>query len=574
MEILSENKSYGGRQLVVKHSSSATQTDMTFSIYLPPQAEREKLPAVWYLSGLTCTHANVTEKGEYRAACAELGLIFVAPDSSPRGDGVPNVEEYDFGQGAGFYVDATEEPWAEHFRMWTYVTEELPALVAAEFPVDMERQAITGHSMGGHGALTVALRNPDRFRSVSAFAPIVAPSQVPWGQKALGGYLGEDQAAWRQHDAVALIEAGASVDEILVDVGDADPFIEKELRPELLDRACAAAGIALTQRIQPGYDHSLLFHLDVHGRPFALARGETAKGIENDAQPPRVSSGCGGDGRFARMVRTGASIPEQLARSAHLYPEGVASGDPDPSSVILWTRRPFDQGDRHVLTVEVAEDEAFKRVVAKAPAPVSASADWTSRVLVGGLRPAHIYWYRFTDADGNGSRIGRTMTAPQPDDPRPVNFAFVSCQDVNEGKLNAYRRMIFEDERARPEDQLGFVLHLGDFIYEVVEYPDEVKTRYDRTIYEVARIPDGGKAANFHFPLTVEGYRAVYKGYLADPDLQDARARWPFVNIWDNHEFSWQGWQSIVKAAGRSRSPDRRSRLPPTRRGSNLSRRA
>ncbi len=232
------------------------------------------------------------------------------------------------------------------------------------------------------------------------------------------------------------------------------------------------------------------------------------------------------------------------------YPEGVASGDPDPSSVILWTRRPYDQGDRHILTVEVAEDEAFKRVVAKAPSPVSASADWTSRVLVGGLRPAHTYWYRFTDSDGNGSRIGRTMTAPQPDDPRAVKFAFVSCQDVNEGKLNAYRRMIFEDERARPEDQLGFVLHLGDFIYEVVEYPDEVKTRYDRTIYDVGRIPDGGKAANFHYPLTVEGYRVVYKGYLADPDLQDARARWPFVNIWDNHEFSWQGRQSIVQAGG------------------------
>ena len=166
--------------------------------------------------------------------------------------------------------------------------------------------------MGGHGALTVALRNPDRFRSVSAFAPIVAPSQVPWGQKALGGYLGEDQAAWRQHDAVALIEAGASVDEILVDVGDADPFIEKELRPELLERACAAAGIPLTLRIQPGYDHCLLFHLDVHGRPFALARGEIAKGIENDAQPPRVHPACGGDGRLARMGRTGAASRDAI----------------------------------------------------------------------------------------------------------------------------------------------------------------------------------------------------------------------------------------------------------------------
>ena len=260
MEILSENKSHGGRQLVVKHPSSATRTDMTFSIYLPPQAERGgKLPVVWYLSGLTCTHANVTEKGEYRAACAELGLIFVAPDTSPRGDDVADADEWDFGKGAGFYVDATEDPWSPHYRMWTYVTEELPQLVAAEFPLDMERQAITGHSMGGHGALTVALNHPGRFRSVSAFAPIVAPSQVPWGQKALSGYLSDDRTAWAEHDAVALIEGGAFVDEILVDVGDADPFIENELRPELLEAACAEAGIALTLRRQPGYDHSYYF---------------------------------------------------------------------------------------------------------------------------------------------------------------------------------------------------------------------------------------------------------------------------------------------------------------------------
>jgi S-formylglutathione hydrolase len=260
MEILSENKSHGGRQLVVKHQSNATSTEMTFSIYLPPQAERGvKLPVVWYLSGLTCTQANVTEKAEYRAACASEGLIFVAPDTSPRGEGVPDVEEYDFGKGAGFYVDATEEPWAKNYRMWTYVTEELPALIAAEFSVDMDRQGITGHSMGGHGALTVALRNPQRFRSVSAFAPIVAPSQVPWGEKALTGYLGGDRVAWRKHDAVALIEDGARVPELLVDVGDKDPFIEKELRPELLEAACAAAGIPLSLRIQPGYDHSYYF---------------------------------------------------------------------------------------------------------------------------------------------------------------------------------------------------------------------------------------------------------------------------------------------------------------------------
>jgi len=231
-----------------------------------------------------------------------------------------------------------------------------------------------------------------------------------------------------------------------------------------------------------------------------------------------------------------------------LYPQGVASGDPDPHSVILWTRRPFSQDTRQLLTVEVAEDDAFRHVIAHAQTPVSSATDWTARILIGGLESARTYWYRFTDADGNGSRVGRTITAPLPDDPRTVNFAFVSCQDVNEGKLNAYRRMIYEDERAPAAEKLGFVLHLGDFIYEVVEYPDEVKTRYDRTIYEVARIPDSHKVGNFHVPMTVEGYRAIYKGYLADPDLQDARARWPFVAMWDNHEFSWQGWQSIQKA--------------------------
>ena len=262
MEIISENKSHGGRQLVVKHASSSTSTNMTFSMFLPPQAEDgAKLPVVWYLSGLTCTHANVTEKGEYRAACAELGLIFVAPDTSPRGPDVPTAPEgaWDFGLGAGFYVDASEDPWSQHYRMWSYVTDELPRLVADGYPVDLDRQGITGHSMGGHGALTIALNHPDRFRSVSAFAPIVAPSQVPWGQKALTGYLGENRLNWSRHDAVSLIEDGARVADLLVDVGDADPFIEKELRPELLERACEAAGISLTLRIQPGYDHSYYF---------------------------------------------------------------------------------------------------------------------------------------------------------------------------------------------------------------------------------------------------------------------------------------------------------------------------
>ena len=262
VETVSENKSHGGRQLVVRHASTATSTDMTFSIFLPPQAEGGgKLPVVWYLSGLTCTHAHVTEKGEYRAACAEHGLIFVAPDTSPRGPGVPTAPDgaWDFGLGAGFYVDASKEPWSKHYRMWSYVTDELPRLVEAEYSVDMDRQGITGHSMGGHGALTVALNHADRFRSVSAFAPIVAPSQVPWGQKALTGYLGEDRLNWSRHDAVSLIEDGARVPDLLVDVGDADPFIEKELRPELLERACEAAGIPLTLNIRPGYDHSYYF---------------------------------------------------------------------------------------------------------------------------------------------------------------------------------------------------------------------------------------------------------------------------------------------------------------------------
>lgn len=260
IEVVSETRSHGGRQLVVKHASVATGTEMIFSIFLPPQADGGgKLPVVWYLSGLTCSHANVSEKGEYRAACAEHGLIFVAADTSPRGEGVPDADGFDFGQGAGFYVDATEEPWSRNYRMWTYVADELPALVAAEFPIDPARQAIMGHSMGGHGALTLALRNPDRFRSVSAFAPIVAPSEVPWGQKALRGYLGEERAAWRKHDAVALIEDGARVRELLVDVGSADPFLHQELRPELLERACGEAGIDLTLRLQPGYDHSYYF---------------------------------------------------------------------------------------------------------------------------------------------------------------------------------------------------------------------------------------------------------------------------------------------------------------------------
>jgi S-formylglutathione hydrolase len=260
LETLSTNKAHGGVQGVYRHQSAETGTAMTFSVYLPPQAAAiGKLPVVWYLSGLTCTHANVTEKGEYRRACAELGLIFVAPDTSPRGEGVPDDDAYDFGQGAGFYVDATQAPFDRHFRMYSYVAEELPALIAMHFPADLDRQGIAGHSMGGHGALTLALRNPGRYRSVSAFAPIVAPSQVPWGEKALGRYLGSDRAAWRKHDAVALIEDGARVPDLLVDQGGADSFLAEQLRPDLLEAACAAAAIPLTLRRQPGYDHSYYF---------------------------------------------------------------------------------------------------------------------------------------------------------------------------------------------------------------------------------------------------------------------------------------------------------------------------
>jgi S-formylglutathione hydrolase len=261
LETISEVTSHGGVQGVYRHASAATGTDMIFSLFMPPQVERgEPLPVLWYLSGLTCSHANVTEKGEYRAACAEAGMIFIAPDTSPRGDGVPDDPDgaWDFGLGAGFYLDATEPPWDRHYQMASYVTRELPALIAEHFPIDRNRQGISGHSMGGHGALTLALANPGQYRSVSAFAPIVAPSQVPWGQKALGHYLGA-KGDWRGHDAVALIEDGARVDELLVDIGLGDPFLDTELRPELLEAACSAAGVPLELRRHAGYDHSYYF---------------------------------------------------------------------------------------------------------------------------------------------------------------------------------------------------------------------------------------------------------------------------------------------------------------------------
>lgn len=259
METVSLNRSHGGTQGVYKHRSVETGTEMTFSVFVPGHEPGARLPVLWYLSGLTCTHANVTEKGEFRAACAEHGVILVAPDTSPRGDDVPDDEGYDFGKGAGFYVDATQEPWAKNFRMRSYIETELPALIAAEFPVDMERQGITGHSMGGHGALTIALREAGRFRSVSAFAPIVSPLDCPWGEKALTGYIGADRANWREYDACALIEDGARLPGLLVDQGGADGFLEEQLKTRLLVEACEKAGQPATIRMQEGYDHSYYF---------------------------------------------------------------------------------------------------------------------------------------------------------------------------------------------------------------------------------------------------------------------------------------------------------------------------
>ena len=243
-----------------------------------------------------------------------------------------------------------------------------------------------------------------------------------------------------------------------------------------------------------------------------------------------------------------------------LYPEGVASGDPQAGSVLVWTRRPPVNGDAATrLTVEVAEDEQFTKVIATADARLSEAADWTCRVLVAGLKPASVYWYRFADEQGNGSRIGRTVTAPANDDPRPVRFAFVSCQTTNEGWLNAYRRMIYEDERAKPDDRINFILHLGDFIYELIFYPDDFpKGRRGRPLREVCRYPDGEKISDFHIPATLADYRSVYRAYLHDEDLQDARARWPFICMWDNHEFSWTGYQSLQRFGPKIRAAQTR----------------
>ena len=231
---------------------------MTFAVYVPEHAPGAKLPVLWYLSGLTCTHANVMEKGEYRRACAERRVIFVAPDTSPRGDDVADADGYDLGKGAGFYVNATREPWSKHYRMYDYIVQELPAWVEANFPAS-DARAISGHSMGGHGALVIALRNPGRYRSVSAFSPIVAPSQVPWGEKAFAAYLGDDREAWKQYDATALVAGAQEKLPLLIDQGGDDEFLDGQLRPQLLQAACEAAGHPLQLRMRPGYDHSYYF---------------------------------------------------------------------------------------------------------------------------------------------------------------------------------------------------------------------------------------------------------------------------------------------------------------------------
>lgn len=258
MERVEHRACFGGWQDVYKHESSTLHCEMQFAVYLPPQAAHGKLPVLYWLSGLTCTEQNFITKAGAQRYAAEHGVILVMPDTSPRGADVADAEGYDLGKGAGFYVNATRAPWDRHFRMFDYVTHELPELVEGHFPAT-EARAISGHSMGGHGAMVIALRNPSRYRSVSAFAPIVAPSQVPWGEKAFSAYLGEDREAWRAYDAVELIKTAPERLPLLIDQGDADEFLDAQLKPQLLQAAASAAGHPLTLRMQPGYDHSYYF---------------------------------------------------------------------------------------------------------------------------------------------------------------------------------------------------------------------------------------------------------------------------------------------------------------------------
>ncbi|MGF9761588.1 S-formylglutathione hydrolase [Microvirga sp. 0TCS3.31] len=279
-ETVSQSRCFGGTQFIYRHVSRETSTPMRLAVFVPPQAQDMKVPVVWFLSGLTCTEENFTVKAGAQRVASELGLMLIAPDTSPRGEGVPDDPEgaYDFGLGAGFYVDAVETPFAKHYRMRSYIERELPELIAENLPADMNRQGITGHSMGGHGALTIALRNPGRFKAVSAFAPIASPMNCPWGEKALSGYIGSDRSAWRDYDACALIEGGARLPDLLVDQGTADSFLESQLKPQLLEEACIRAGQPLTLRRQEGYDHSYFFiatfiegHLRWHAERLGLS---------------------------------------------------------------------------------------------------------------------------------------------------------------------------------------------------------------------------------------------------------------------------------------------------------------
>lgn len=272
MEVVSEHRSFGGVQGIYRHQSECTGTPMQFSVYLPSAAAESPCAVLWFLSGLTCTEENFTVKAGAQQFASRHNLIVVAPDTSPRGAGIPGEDDtYDFGTGAGFYVDATESPWSQNYQMYTYITRELQDLIFSNFPANPSRQGITGHSMGGHGALTIGLKNSNLFQSISAFAPICAPSQCPWGRKALSGYLGLNETLWSDYDATELIKRGFRNQTILVDQGEADGFLEEQLKPELLSAACEAAGQSLKLRMQPGYDHSYYFissfiedHIEFH----------------------------------------------------------------------------------------------------------------------------------------------------------------------------------------------------------------------------------------------------------------------------------------------------------------------
>lgn len=262
MKEIEKHLCFGGTLHVYEHNSAVLGCSMKFSLFLPPQAKDKSVPVLTYLSGLTCTHENFTTKAGAYGLAAQKGIAILAPDTSPRGEGVPDDEAYDFGKGAGFYLDATQEPWAKNFKMESYIVRELNALICENYPVLKDRQGILGHSMGGHGALTLGLKYPEQYKSISAFSPIVAPSQVPWGEKALAGYLGNDQDAWEKHDACALMESAGdrrAFPEILIDQGLADDFLENQLKPHLFEESCKTAGQSLTLRLQDGYDHSYYF---------------------------------------------------------------------------------------------------------------------------------------------------------------------------------------------------------------------------------------------------------------------------------------------------------------------------